>query len=88
MTITPELALAVLTDLNKGNRTKKPEEIRRYAVNMYALTDTAFPFARADEGQTSIGFFDDFRLRTVNAHRFGDASAWNTSFVAWRGPSF
>jgi len=32
--ITPEMALAILTDLNKGNRTKKPEEIRRYANDM------------------------------------------------------
>src|SRR4051794_4301498 len=32
--ITPELARAILTDLNKGTRTKKPEEIRRYANDM------------------------------------------------------
>lgn len=32
--ITPELALDVLENLNIGNRTKKPEEIRRYASDM------------------------------------------------------
>jgi len=36
VTITPELALDVLENLNKGNRTKKPEEIRRYASDMKA----------------------------------------------------
>ena len=36
VTITPELALEVLENLNKGNRTKKPEEIRRYAADMKA----------------------------------------------------
>jgi len=30
VTIGPDLALDVLENLNKGNRTKKPEEIRRY----------------------------------------------------------
>jgi hypothetical protein len=48
VTITPELALAVLTDLNKGNRTKKPEEIRRYATDMkdgrWALTGESIKF--------------------------------------------
>ena len=34
--IGPELALDVLENLNKGNRTKKPEEIRRYATDMKA----------------------------------------------------
>src|SRR4051812_48555336 len=36
VTIHPSLALEVLAELNKGNRTKKPEEIRRYAADMKA----------------------------------------------------
>lgn len=46
--ITPEVALAILTDLNKGNRTKKPEEIRRYANDMkdgrWAMTGESIKF--------------------------------------------
>lgn len=34
VTIAPALALEILENLNKGNRTKKPEEIRRYATDM------------------------------------------------------
>ena len=41
--ITPAVAEKVLGDLNKGNRPKKPQEIRRYASDMkdgrWALTD-------------------------------------------------
>jgi hypothetical protein len=48
VTITPHVAELVLADLNKGNRTKKPEEIRRYAQYMkdgrWALTGESIKF--------------------------------------------
>ncbi len=48
VTITPKVAESILADLNKGNRPKKPEEIRRYAADMkagrWALTGDSVKF--------------------------------------------